>query len=399
MYRANDGSRKCPQTPVYTFTAEGGTETLDCLRMNIYVPNDATSLNPLPVLVWLHGGVFGTGYAGQYNVRDLVTKGIVVVTVNYRLGPYGFMCLDVPNVTGNQGLKDQFDALRWIKSNIGAFAGNPYNVTLGGQSAGACSVLLHLYSSKEKLFQKVIVESGTPQSSGMFVNGDTEAAIKLANQLGLNTTDTTEALAFLSNAPHDLVTGAASALNLSLRPCRERSFSGVENFVDSDPYDLSNERKVRNTPILIGHTSKEEINSVSVRPNYFNSDPFLTKIQNSFNMDTERANMVASTIRHFYIGDRAITDQVTSKLEDFESDFIFNHPTQRTITNLLRENAGPVYTYKFSYVGDSGLEGAGHSAELNYLFDKFAGSSQRTEEEQMVADQITTLWANFVKYG
>lgn len=383
---------------MFNVVAEGGTETLDCLRLNIYVPNEATSKNPLPVFVWIHGGIFNYGYAGQYGVRDLVTKGIVVVTINYRLGPYGFMCLDVPTVTGNQGLKDQYDALRWIKSNIASFGGNPYNVTLGGQSAGACSVLLHLYSSKEKLFHKLVLESGTPQNFGMFVNGDTQAAIKLANYLGLNTSDTEQALEFLAKAPHNLVTGAATSLELSLRPCKERSFSGVENFVDSDPYTLSNEKKVSNTPILIGHTSKEVVNTIKYIPGYFNSDPFFNKISNNFNLDTEKLNKVASTIRHYYIGDKAITEQVTSKLEDFESDFVFNHPSQRTVNSLLKENAGPVYEYVFSYVKDSEEEGAAHSAELDYLFNA-PGTAERTEDDQLIADLITTLWANFIKFG
>ncbi|XP_063823870.1 juvenile hormone esterase-like [Ostrinia nubilalis] len=400
IYKAYDGSIKCPQTPFFGYVPYGGTESLDCLRLNIYVPNYATSKNPLPVLVWIHGGVFASGYAGEYSVENLVNKGIVVVTINYRLGPYGFMCLDVPSVPGNQGLKDQYAALQWIRNNIGSFGGNPYNVTISGQSAGACSVLLHLYSGKDKLFHKVIVQSGTPQNEGMFVNGDVDAAIKLANHLGYNTTDTEQALGFLAKTPYNLVTAATIQLNLQLRPCKERSFSGVDNFVDTDPYSLSNEKKIKGTPILIGHTSMEEITLMSsYYDDYFNDDPFYNRIVKNYNLNEEKSKKVADTIKHYYIGDRAISKELISVFGDFESDFIFNHPMQRMITNLLNEGPSALYQYLFSYVGDSGDAGAGHSAELNYLFRVAGPTFAMNEDDKLVADRLTTLWTNFVKYG
>ncbi|KAM3968019.1 LOW QUALITY PROTEIN: juvenile hormone esterase [Aphomia sociella] len=391
IFYAYNGLAECPQTQVF-ISRQSGEETLDCLKLNIYVPSKASSNNPLPVLVFIHGGGFGSGSAGEYGAKYLVKHDIVVVTINYRLGPYGFMCLDTPSVPGNQGLKDQYAALRWIRSNIGSW-GNPYNVTLSGQSAGACSTLLHLYSSKEKLFHKIIVESGSPQNYGMFVNGDTEAATKLARHLGLNTSNTEEALEFLADTPHNLVTAAAKDLKLQLRPCTEKSFSGVDNFVESDPFSLSNERKIRNTPILFGHTSQEVGTD---RDDYFDSDPFLIKVVNSFNMNEDELNKAALNIKHFYVGD-ATAEDALSKMADFESDFVFNHPMQRTLTNLIAENARPVYEYVFSYTGDSGVEGARHSAELKYLFNM--EGEQISGDDQLIIDRITTLWANFIKYG
>lgn len=356
--------------------------------------------NPLPVLVWIHGGQYAEGSGGEYDAHDLVKQGIIVVTINYRLGPYGFMCLDDPTAPGNQGLKDQYAALRWIRNNIGAFGGNPYNVTIGGQGAGASSVLLHLYSDKEKLFNKAIVESGTPQSEGMFVNGDADAALKLSEHLGLNTTDTQEALAFLiSSSPH-LVTAAAADIGLKLGPCKEKSFSSVENFVEADPFSLSNERKVRNTPVLIGHTSKEEHATVTKHGDeYFKKDPFYEKLRNNFNLNDDQLAEAASIVKHFYIGDRSVSAEVSSELEDFESDFVHNHPTQRTITNLLNENANPVYEYEFSYASHAEDKVASHSAEIEYLFPDSTASDAVDEDDQLVIDRVTTLWANFVKYG
>lgn len=372
--------------------------SLDCLRLNIYVPFQASINKPLPVLVWIHGGVFKGGYAGLYHPRELVKHGIIVVTINYRLGPYGFLCLDIPSVPGNQGLKDQLEALRWIRQNIAAFGGSPYSVTIAGQSAGSCCALLHLYSSKEKLFNKVIAESGTPQNEGMFVESDPNAAMKMAEYLGLNATDTEMALIYLATIHHSQVSAAAEALSLDLKPCKERSFSGVKNYVTRDPFSLTNEKLIKNTPILIGHTSKEEVNSI--RDNYFNTDPFYEKIKKNFKLEEEPLKEAANIIRHFYLGDKLVSMDSASELEEFESDFVFNHPVQRTVTNLLKDNACPIYEYMFSYTEDPESPGAGHSSELAYLFDLLDHNEGNiSNESQLVSERITTLWANFIKYG
>ncbi|CAG5010104.1 unnamed protein product [Parnassius apollo] len=402
ILNAYDGSVKCPQTHEAFGHSTRGPETevgqLDCLHLNIYVPITGT-LNPLPVLVWIHGGYFNVGSGGEYDPHDLVKQGIIVVTINYRLGPYGFMCLDTPSVPGNQGLKDQYTALRWVSRNIRSFGGNPNNITIGGQSAGACSVILHLYSDKEKLFNKAIIESGTPQSEGMFTNGDVDAALKLAGYLGFNTSDTQEALTFLAGTSPHLLTAAAADINLKLRPCKEKSFSGVENFVETDPFSLSNEKNIRSTPILIGHTSKEEYGWVQFwGKNYFKKDLFYEKLRNNFNLNEEQLTEAADIVKNFYIGDRALPEDLSSEFESFISDFKFNHPIQRTITNLLNEKAHPLYQYEFSYVGDSAGEAA-HSAEIKFLFPASNTNNDVNNNDQLIIDRITTLWANFVKYG
>ncbi|XP_063635630.1 juvenile hormone esterase-like isoform X2 [Cydia splendana] len=400
IFHAYDNSRKCPQTNYggIKFSGNSEDESPDCLQLNIYSPSKASTLNPLPVLVWIHGGLFSGGSGKGYEAPNLVKQGIVVVTVNYRLGPYGFMCIDDPAVPGNQGLKDQYAALRWVRKNIAAFGGNPYNVTLAGQSAGSASVLLQLYSSKEKLFNKVIAESGTPLSPSFFVTGDSDVAVKLANYLGLNTTDNQQALEFLAQTHHSLVTGASADLKIDFKPCKEKSFSGVDNFIDSEPYAFSNERKIRNTPILIGNTDQEySVDDVTQLhgDDFYNQDFFYTSLKEKFNLENGQLEEIAEIIRHFYIGDAAISEEVKTEAADFLSDFIFNHPIQDTITNLIRENANPVYEYVFTYTGESDEKGASHTAELEYLFDDKAQS----EADQIVTDRITTLWANFIKYG
>ncbi|XP_063375128.1 juvenile hormone esterase-like [Cydia amplana] len=398
IFHAHDNSRKCPQTGFGPVESSGNSEdeSPDCLQLNIYSPSKASTLNPMPVLVWIHGGGFSGGNGNQYETPNLIEQGIVVVTVNYRLGPYGFMCLDDPAVPGNQGLKDQYAALRWVRDNIAAFGGNPYNVTLAGQSAGSGSVLLQLYSQKEKLFDKVIAQSGTPLSPDMFVPGDPDLAIQLANYLGLNTTENQKALEFLAKTHHSLVTGAARSLSMEFRPCNEKSFSGVENFIDTDAYALSNEKKIKNTPILIGNTDMEmHVDG----DDFLEKDFFYTRLDEKFSLEPDQLKEIAEIVRHYYIGDRPITKDVESEAVAFQSDFAFNHPIQDTITNLLKDNANPVYAYVFTYV-ESGEEGAPHGAELDYLFNmNQLDDKVRSVTEHMMVDRLTTLWANFIKYG
>ncbi|CAH4036487.1 unnamed protein product [Pieris brassicae] len=407
VFNAHDGTKQCPQSIMTSERARcspqsntSGEETLDCLRLNIYVPTNASSQNPLAVLVWIHGGIYDVGSAGNYGPENLVEQGIIVVTINYRLGPYGFMCLDVPSIAGNQGLKDQYLALRWIRNHIRAFGGNPYNVTIGGQSAGGASVLLHLYSKKEKLYNKVIAQSGVPQNLLSFVEVDINSAIKLASHLGYNATDTEKALGFLSNASHESVSRAAANMELKFRPCKERSFSGIESFIDTDPYTFSNKEKVKDTPIFIGQTSKEHLGSQANNgDDNYNTDPFYDNIREYFKLKEEDLLEAAQTVRHFYIGDLPVSSDVISQLESFTSDFIYNHPVDRAINDLLKEMAYPVYEYEFRYVGNKDIEGAPHCEELKYLFQFYDEIVEPNEQNQLMIKRITKLWSNFVKYG
>uniref|UniRef100_A0A8W8J4H2 Carboxylic ester hydrolase n=1 Tax=Magallana gigas TaxID=29159 RepID=A0A8W8J4H2_MAGGI len=134
----------------------------DCLYLNVYVPGKISKDKDLSVMVWIHGGGFITGGASQYKPQKIVVGGgVIVVTINYRLGLLGFLTLHDPLVPGNYGLWDQIQALRWIQDNIAAFGGNPKSVTIFGESAGGMSVSLQtLIPSNEGLFQRAISQSG-----------------------------------------------------------------------------------------------------------------------------------------------------------------------------------------------------------------------------------------------
>ena len=184
----------------------------DCLYLNIYVPDVVNNVNAnassdgLPVLVWFHGGSFAQGSAfpkgaGNWkpDPREIAVEGgVIVVTVQYRLGSFGFLFLDDEAAPGNVGLLDQRKSLEWITRNIFAFGGDPTKVTLAGQDAGGVSAALQLIvnakTDQNKLFQKLILHSAGLRHPWSYVE-PTEAfrrALKLASLLGCPATGTKE---------------------------------------------------------------------------------------------------------------------------------------------------------------------------------------------------------------
>ena len=136
----------------------------DCLTLNI-CSNDINAKNP--VMIWIHGGALVTGGSSSimYDLNHLAKRGVVVVSINYRLGPFGFIRLDDVtegqiNSSGNEGLIDQRNAIRWVKDNISSFGGDPDNITIFGESAGSWSCNLQIAAGDDNLFQKAICQSG-----------------------------------------------------------------------------------------------------------------------------------------------------------------------------------------------------------------------------------------------
>ena len=146
---------------------ESYTYSEDCLFLNIWTPSNVNENDKLPVLIYIHGGGFtgGCGHELHFDGPIWPKKGIIGVTINYRLGPLGFIAMkelkDIDNHTGNYGLFDQLAAMTWVKNNISSFGGDPNNITIMGQSAGAMSVLKHCISPlTDGIFNKAIMLSG-----------------------------------------------------------------------------------------------------------------------------------------------------------------------------------------------------------------------------------------------
>src|SRR3984957_11325809 len=182
----------CPQPPS-GFGVASASE--NCLYLNVFIPAGARhDGRGLPVMVWIHGGSFLVGESNDYIPAGLVHRGVIVVTVNYRLGALGFLADSAlashsGGPSGDYGLMDQQAALRWVRANIGQFGGNRRNVTIFGESAGGLSVLSQLASPGARgLFAKAIVESGAydldPQSLAQAETSGSTFATKLGCDTG-----------------------------------------------------------------------------------------------------------------------------------------------------------------------------------------------------------------------
>lgn len=155
----------CPQVYNKHFVKYGISE--DCLHLNIYAPPNLISTSRKSVMVWVHGGSYTVGTASFYDGSMLAkTGGVIVVTINYRLGLFGFFALKNSTARGNYGLWDQMMAIRWVKDHIDDYGGDPNSITIVGQSAGGFSVgFLALIPQNRGLFHRVIMQSGVPNSS------------------------------------------------------------------------------------------------------------------------------------------------------------------------------------------------------------------------------------------
>ncbi|XP_022835130.1 esterase FE4-like [Spodoptera litura] len=327
--------------------------------------------------------------------------------------PYLVGRLEVP---GNQGLKDQVLALRWINENIEAFGGDVSQITVFGESAGGMSVNLHLLSSYERLFHKAIIQSGPASSPWLIMEPDKTIPIKLANSLDFETEDILEALEYLASVDvhtlvkvaHDLkISDSTATKSPGTLPCIEKEIDGVESFITDHPMNI-NTPKVRNTPVIIGHTNNEYGFQYRLADSVFFANYDFGLLSNAFDLGDNWEDAV-NDVRHFYIGDEAANKNVADKITDFASDFVFNHPTQRMAERILDIGGKTVYRYVFSYSGNRNLlkvlfnvnaTGAIHADELGYLLDNVElFGEQVTPQDQLMIDRLTTLWTNFAKYG
>ncbi|XP_069103815.1 pyrethroid hydrolase Ces2e-like [Argopecten irradians] len=168
----------------------------DCLFLNVYVPSEVSAIANKTVMVWIHGGGYTSGAGSLYDGSFLALHGdVIVVTLNYRLGVLGFFSTGDANARGNYGLWDQIEALKWVKSNIRNFGGNPDSVTLFGESAGAFSVShLAIMPSNKGLFHRVIMQSGSLGSFGSVIRYPADAASNFGSFLQCSGSDNSELL-------------------------------------------------------------------------------------------------------------------------------------------------------------------------------------------------------------
>ncbi len=355
----------------------------------------------LPVMVWIHGGAFtnGANAVPTYNGTAFARDGVVLVSINYRLGAAGFAVLE--GAPANRGLRDQLCALEWVRDNVAAFGGDPGNVTIFGQSAGAMSVAALLGSPAAKgLFGRAIMQSGNPS-----IAATVEDARLLGAELGkaLGVPATAEACAAVS--PSDLLAAQESVrAEFAGNPNPARwgasvvaAGAGMSFFpvVDGDvlpavPVEAIAAGSARGIALLAGYTTDE-----------FRLFTVPTGLADAITVDTlpyalARFGIGASAIRPYAVNrpDASAGDLLAAIV----TDAVFRGPT-RQLVELQAAVDSPAYLYEFGW--RRGDLGAMHALEVPFVFDTLAAASSLTgpNPPQRIADEMHAAWIGFATNG
>ncbi|XP_034251246.1 esterase FE4-like isoform X2 [Thrips palmi] len=410
----------------------------DCLYLNVYtpeLPSHADYIDLRPVLVWIHGGGFlvGDGDADVYGPDYFLEMGIVVVTINYRLGPFGFLAVGTEAAPGNAGLKDQVQALRWVKRSIANFGGDPNRVTLYGESAGAAAVHLHTLSPLSRgLFHGVIAGSGSALHDWAITNQQVSKARELARYLGIHTNNEDRLVNALKRESSDrILTGLLSMRNqerfvgneLAFLPVVEPDLPGA--FLCEDPASILRRGGQAPVPMMTGANSREGLlwligNPTSNRHNPESDaemaklnkrlvdQPFLSDFM--FNamspVDREECHF---EIMQCYFGFKKLSKETLSKFIDLFGDICFINPLY-DVTKAHATRRSPVYVYHMSFDGNLGFfkrllglkhyPGVAHSDELGYLFRvRVLPDTPISPEDDLHRRRLLKLWSNFIHTG
>ncbi|ALG83905.1 carboxylesterase/lipase family protein [Gordonia phthalatica] len=370
----------------------------DYLNLNVWTPDpDATGL---PVMVWIHGGAFSRGsnrieiYGGQTFARD----GVVCVGINYRLGVPGFGA--VPGAPDNRGLLDQIAALEWVRDNIAAFGGNPDDVTIFGESAGAMSVASLLASPRAVgLFHRAAMQSGNA-----FTAADRDDARKVTGKLAekLGVENTAEALGAVP-MPDLLQAQTEVVLEFTMNPDPEIWGKTVADIglgimstfpvIDDDllpaaPIALIADGASRGIPLLAGWNETE-----------FRFFFAPTGVLAAATDDMARGMLTRAGMSTEFLDSR-LADGVSAgdALCEAVTAIAFADPT-RAIAAARQDS--PTYLYEFAYESPVADIRAGHAVELPFVFDHLdlAHSLVGPDPDQSVADAMHAAWVRFAKTG
>jgi len=408
---AHNFAPACPQGPSSWWPEMAGIERLetseDCLYLNIWTTN-LSGTHKQPVMMWIHGGgnVEGSSYVPQMGPA-LARKGVVVVSIDYRLGALGYLAHPVLTAesphhsSGNYGLLDQIAALEWVKRNIAAFGGDPAAVTIFGESSGSEDICHLLASSLSRgLIHRAILESGVcldslyshlSKSQNYFGNhGSGEnLGVRLTTALGISGYDT---LSKLRSVPVERLLKTSQNLESA-------DFGVIIDgwVVPAQPAVTFDEGKHARVPVLIGSNADETtvfgksapLATENSRPkNILEYRKWLTKEFREFADDVWKEYPVNSD---------AETEKVFVRMQT-DYDFGFgSYRFARTVT----QHGQPTYIYYFAYVGRGPFRvlGAFHTEEMMFVGDTYWKSWQPDANDKQLADMMDDYWTQFAKSG
>jgi len=416
----------CPQLSMLTQTLEG---VEDCLLVNIYVPKNNPE-NKMPVMVWIHGGslITGSNRYAETGPQHFMDREVVVVTVNYRLGPLGFLSLGNEQVPGNTGLRDQLMALTWVQENIGSFGGDPKQVTVFGESAGSTSIAYHLLSPLAAgLFKRVILQSSSTLAPG-WKPLTPEHASRYAGLLsaGVGCHEDENLLECLQGvAFEDII-----ALTYLTEP-RETYWQAIPDsaftntpYLPGNPEDLLTSGDFwTDVEVVFGTTADEGllymfgalINPTELdlwRENWDLYGPAFLFNRATQEEITEQDVSKANAVVDFYIG--GIENMNADHLEgitDMFTDAGFLYGLHKT-SELMLSQGMKVFQYMLTHQGQYSFSqlfgipepvGVCHADDLLYLWEPvfrfIPEDAPFNEEDSLLREVMVTAWANFAKFG
>ena len=359
----------------------------DCLYLNVWTPAKSAD-EKIPVFVWIYGGGFGAGATSEpnYDGTNLAKKGVVLVSIAYRVGNLGFMAhpelsAESPNkVSGNYGLLDMIAGLEWIQKNITAFGGDPDKVTIFGESAGGIAVSMLCASPlAEGLFHGAISQSG-----GNF--GPPRPTTYPGENQKLLVDAEKDGLAFMESA------GVSSIAELRAIPADElpggRGWPIIDGYViPDDQHTLYQAGKYNDVPILIGYNSDEGASFSRER------DPIVFA-----NAVKERYGKFADALLEAYPFPEG-AERIPKSARDLSRDAAFGWHTWSWARLQAQTGDSKVFYYYFDQHPEES-EGSPHGQDVAYVFENLNPESPRvTENDLKISDAMGTYWTNFAKYG
>ncbi len=399
--KSTDFGPSCPQ-PKQQGT---GTFSEDCLYLNVFTPARKAG-ERLPVMVWIHGGAFnfGSGSQEEYDDRNLARKGVVVVTINYRLGPLGFLVHPLlsresaDGTSGNYGLLDQIAALEWVRRNIAAFGGDPRNVTIFGQSAGSRSVSLLMISPLSAgLFHRAIAESGGPILGSEYLNPGfngnmanvSKMGRELSSRLGCDKAENVLA-AMRARSARDIVAAADCSTSLFddglfFAPV----FDG--RVLPASPLAAYSGGRQHDVPIITGSTLNEG-NLYLKDEKDLSVEKYASFLKARFGVNT------AEALRMF----PADTPQDVAGAIDRVVTAAANACPARFVARSMERRKSRAYLYRFARLPGTPMAlrlGVHHGAELAYVFGNTRTSDGYNEVDRELSRKMMDYWVNFAKTG
>ena len=380
----------------------------DCLYLNIRTDNirgDKKGKKLKPVMVWIHGGghQFGSSDLSYYQSNTLVNKGVVLVTINYRLGVMGYMAhpslskSDPNGVSGNYGTLDQIAALEWVQKNINSFGGDPNNVTIFGESAGAWSVTeLMATPLAGGLFHKAIGQSGASSYHMGQMDGE-GVGWPSGYQTGLVVT---EALGLKNPTAKDLRAIPAEKIQSVVTEKMSEGFHHVrDGYVFPENVGLSfSKNKYNKVPMLFGYNSDEGTL-------FFPDDEQPTIWIPDLTPGSKKE--LSTKLKEFFPANHEKLIDLYNLDEDFTEggtqwmgDEIFG-VNIRYVTRQNEIHGGESYLYHFSRVPPSNKQtiGAFHAAEIPFVFGSYEKTIGYSKEDIKLAELMQNYWVNFAKNG